>query len=138
MRALREACTMGGWADELPATGLLARRFLDVPVVLFRGADGHPVALADRCPHRFLPLSRGMHTNGTVRCAYHGLPSTAAGASCTTRITMAPSRRAPRCGGGGQVLCSEEPATWVSMAAVRLGALRVTGFGKGRQSAVEC
>ncbi len=73
MRALREAWTMAGWAEELPATGLLARRFLDEPVVLFRGTDGQPVALADRCPHRSLPLSRGTHTNGTVRCAYHGL-----------------------------------------------------------------
>jgi vanillate O-demethylase monooxygenase subunit len=73
MRALRNAWTMASWADELPATGLLARRFLDEPVVLFRDDAGQPQALADRCPHRFLPLSRGVHVNGTVRCAYHGL-----------------------------------------------------------------
>jgi vanillate O-demethylase monooxygenase subunit len=73
MRALREAWTMAGWADELPSTGLLARRFLDEPVVLFRDGAGEPAALADRCPHRFVPLSRGCHANGVVRCAYHGL-----------------------------------------------------------------
>lgn len=73
MRALRNAWTMAGWAEELPSTGLLARRFLDEPVVLFRDEAGEPQALADRCPHRFLPLSRGVHAHGTVRCAYHGL-----------------------------------------------------------------
>ena len=35
------------------------RIILNEPVVLFRTADGTPVALEDRCPHRHLPLSMG-------------------------------------------------------------------------------
>jgi vanillate O-demethylase monooxygenase subunit len=30
-------------------------------------------ALADRCPHRFAPLSRGKIEEGIARCGYHGL-----------------------------------------------------------------
>ena len=34
----------------------LQRWMLDRPVVLFRGQDGQPIALDDRCPHRWAPL----------------------------------------------------------------------------------
>lgn len=43
------------------------------PVVVYRGADGTPVALADRCPHRFAPLTLGKVTGDSIRCPYHGL-----------------------------------------------------------------
>lgn len=38
---------------------LLARTFLDVPVVMYRTQSGEPVALADECAHRGPPLSMG-------------------------------------------------------------------------------
>jgi phenylpropionate dioxygenase-like ring-hydroxylating dioxygenase large terminal subunit len=50
----------------------LARTILDVPLVLFRGADGVPGALLDRCAHRNLPLSVGRVARGELECAYHG------------------------------------------------------------------
>lgn len=34
--------------------------------------DGVLVALPDRCPHRFSPLSAGCVVEGTLQCAYHG------------------------------------------------------------------
>lgn len=34
---------------------------------------GEPVALADRCPHRGLPLSHGVRDGDTLRCGYHGM-----------------------------------------------------------------
>lgn len=43
-----------------------------VPIVIFRGADGRPRALLDRCPHRGIPLSMGRCERGRVVCAYHG------------------------------------------------------------------
>lgn len=43
------------------------------PIVLFRGADGIAVALSDRCPHRFAPLSAGMIVDGDIQCGYHGI-----------------------------------------------------------------
>lgn len=52
---------------------LLARTLLDQHVVLYRAPDGQPVALADRCPHRFAPLSLGKLVEGVVQCPYHGL-----------------------------------------------------------------
>lgn len=56
------------------------RTLLGEPVVLFRKLDGSPVALRDRCAHRFAPLSRGRLEGDRIRCAYHGLAYDASGA----------------------------------------------------------
>ncbi|MGH6878534.1 MAG: Rieske 2Fe-2S domain-containing protein [Rhizomicrobium sp.] len=50
----------------------LAVRLFGSPVVLFRRADGSPVALHDRCPHRGTPLSLGRTEDDGITCAYHG------------------------------------------------------------------
>jgi vanillate O-demethylase monooxygenase subunit len=60
------------WSDEL-SDKPLARRLLGEPVVLFRQSDASVAALIDRCPHRLVPLSLGVCTQGRIRCAYHGL-----------------------------------------------------------------
>ncbi len=72
---LRNTWYVAGFADELPAGRMLARTLLDEPLVFFRRPDGHVCALADRCPHRFAPLSMGLLCDGgaSVQCAYHGL-----------------------------------------------------------------
>lgn len=49
------------------------------PVVLFRGRSGL-AALADRCPHRMVPLSGGKIKGGVLECPYHGWRFDAAGA----------------------------------------------------------
>jgi len=64
MTYLRNAWTVAAWAHELPAGTLLARTLLDQPLVLYRDAAGAPRALADRCPHRFAPLSMGQLCDG--------------------------------------------------------------------------
>ena len=51
----------------------LGRILLGEPVVLYRKEDGMPVALADRCCHRHLPLSMGKLEGDHLRCGYHGL-----------------------------------------------------------------
>jgi phenylpropionate dioxygenase-like ring-hydroxylating dioxygenase large terminal subunit len=44
-----------------------------VPLVLVRpGPGAAPVAFADRCPHRLVPLSAATLDDGVLRCAYHG------------------------------------------------------------------
>lgn len=58
---------------EIPAEGLFSRQLLDTRVLMYRLADGSPVALHDRCPHRFVPLSMGKRCGDEVRCAYHAL-----------------------------------------------------------------
>jgi len=39
---------------------------------LFRDARGRACAVADRCPHRFAPLSKGSVRGSLLVCAYHG------------------------------------------------------------------
>ena len=51
----------------------LGRVLLNESVVLFRKEDGTPVALANRCPHRNLPLSEGKLVGDSLQCGYHGL-----------------------------------------------------------------
>lgn len=70
---VRNAWYMAAWAEEVPEGGFLARKLLDRPWLLMRLADGSFAMLADRCPHRFAPLSMGERVGDTVRCAYHGL-----------------------------------------------------------------
>ena len=41
-------------------------------LVLFRGQDGLPAALLDRCSHRNVPLSDGRCVEGVLQCPYHG------------------------------------------------------------------
>jgi phenylpropionate dioxygenase-like ring-hydroxylating dioxygenase large terminal subunit len=50
----------------------VAATVLGAPVVLFRNGDGRVSALADRCAHRNLALSRGRVVENALECAYHG------------------------------------------------------------------
>lgn len=58
-------------SDEV-GNGLLARRLLDEPVVMYRRASGEVVAMEDRCIHRAYPLSEGRLDGDRVVCGYHG------------------------------------------------------------------
>ncbi|MEW6436361.1 MAG: aromatic ring-hydroxylating dioxygenase subunit alpha [Pseudomonadota bacterium] len=72
MTFIKNAWYAAGWSHEL-ADALVARKILGEPVVLFRKPDGTAVALADRCPHRFVPLHKGKLKDGVLECGYHGL-----------------------------------------------------------------
>jgi len=82
MTYLRNAWTIAAWASELQPGSLLARTLLDEPLVLYRDASGTPHALADRCPHRFAPLSMGRlcDDGAALQCPYHGLRFDGSGA----------------------------------------------------------
>lgn len=77
-RYLRNCWYMAGWADEIGEAGLV-REILGRRVFLYRLVDGSPAALADRCPHRFAPLSMGTRDGDLVVCPYHGLRFSADG-----------------------------------------------------------
>ncbi len=52
-----------------------------VPLVLVRTDPRRPpVAFADRCPHRLVPLSAATLDDGRLRCAYHGWEFDSSGA----------------------------------------------------------
>jgi phenylpropionate dioxygenase-like ring-hydroxylating dioxygenase large terminal subunit len=71
----------------------LAARILGEPLVLFRGADGRPHALLDRCAHRNLALSRGRVVDGALECAYHGWRYGAGGACVEIPSLCGPAPR---------------------------------------------
>ena len=58
----------------------LGRVLLGEPVVLYRGEDGTPVALEDRCCHRRAPLHKGTLIGDRLQCGYHGFTFDASGA----------------------------------------------------------
>lgn len=78
MRYLRNCWYVAAWGDEV-SDGLLARTILGEPVVMFRDDTGGVIALQDRCPHRFVPLSMGRRTEAGLMCGYHGLVFGSAG-----------------------------------------------------------
>ncbi|MPS26071.1 MAG: aromatic ring-hydroxylating dioxygenase subunit alpha [Alcaligenaceae bacterium] len=80
MSFVKNAWYVACWSDEVKAGELFARTLLDERVVFYRKADGTPVALRDRCPHRFIPLSMGKLRGDVVECGYHGLRFDSSGA----------------------------------------------------------
>jgi len=50
---------------------VMGTRLLDQPIVVYRAADGEIVVADDVCPHRGVPLSRGMNAGDRLRCNYH-------------------------------------------------------------------
>ncbi len=72
-RFVRNCWYVAAWSHEILDDKLFTRTLLGEPVLLYRTADGGPVALADRCCHRHAPLSLGRKEGDCVRCMYHGL-----------------------------------------------------------------
>jgi phenylpropionate dioxygenase-like ring-hydroxylating dioxygenase large terminal subunit len=69
---LRNCWQVAAYAGDI-GSSLLARTFLGEDVVLFRDTAGTAHALADRCAHRCLPLSKGRLIGDIVQCGYHGM-----------------------------------------------------------------
>jgi vanillate O-demethylase monooxygenase subunit len=74
-----DAWYVGAWSHEVGRQPL-QRWMLGEPVVFYRTEAGEPVALDDRCPHRYAPLSAGKLDGDTIVCGYHGFTFGADGA----------------------------------------------------------
>jgi len=96
-------------SDELGRTPL-GRRLLDRDVVLYRLQSGAPVALADRCAHRAMPLSTGRLDGDRIVCGYHGFTYDRAG-QCV-RIPSQPNVPAGTSVGAYPVL-EQPPFVWI-------------------------
>jgi vanillate O-demethylase monooxygenase subunit len=71
---VRNLWYMAAWDHEVPESGMLSRRLLDDQWLIARLPDGGYAMLIDRCPHRFVPLSKGrLDEAGVIHCPYHGL-----------------------------------------------------------------
>ncbi|MGK5682198.1 aromatic ring-hydroxylating dioxygenase subunit alpha [Actinoplanes sp. URMC 104] len=61
------------WDVEVART-LLPKTVCNRPMVLYRTTAGRPVALANACWHRLVPLSMGrLHGDDEIQCGYHGI-----------------------------------------------------------------
>lgn len=72
MKFVKNAWYVAGWADEFEHR-LQSITVLDQNIVAYRAKAGQVVALDDRCPHKFLPLSKGRLVDDQIVCGYHGL-----------------------------------------------------------------
>lgn len=59
-------------SEELRADAPLPLVIMGEHLALYRGPDGAPVAVQDRCLHRAGMLSKGRVENGCLECPYHG------------------------------------------------------------------
>ncbi len=107
----RNAWYVAATADEL-GRELLGRTLLDRPVVLYRREDGAPVALEDRCSHRFVPLSKGYLVGDVVQCGYHGLEF-----DCTGACVHVPGQNSTPSGADIEAfpLCEKWQLIWIWM-----------------------
>ncbi len=72
MDYVRNAWYVAGWSREFDHE-LSRVTILETDMAMYRTSDGRVVALQDRCPHKFLPLSKGRLIGDDVQCGYHGL-----------------------------------------------------------------
>ena len=70
---------VAAWSDDVSGDAPFGCMIAGQPIVLYRRRDGAAVALADRCPHRFAPLSVGRVEGDDIRCGYHGIRFDATG-----------------------------------------------------------
>ena len=66
------------------------------PIVLYRDSQGQVQALDDRCPHRYVKLSRGQVVGDAIECAYHGWQINAQG-KCAAIPYLEANQKLPAC-----------------------------------------
>src|SRR5687767_12099546 len=77
---IRNSWYVAAWGEDVKHGQLFARTIVGEPLVFLRTKTGAVAALADRCPHRGMPLSLGRITEADrLVCGYHGLAFDPAG-----------------------------------------------------------
>ena len=72
MEFVRNAWYVAGWSSEF-SNDISSVKILDENIVVYRTSKGQVIAMEDRCPHRFLPLSMGKLIGDDIQCGYHGI-----------------------------------------------------------------
>ena len=63
---LRNCWYVAAWATEI-TDNILGRTLLNVPVAIYRTANGEVAAVLDACPHKFAPLSMGRRIGDVIQ-----------------------------------------------------------------------
>lgn len=72
MEFVKNSWYAAAWSKEVTHQ-LLPRTIIEEEIVLYRTSQGNVVAFADMCPHRLLPLSKGVLCDDNLQCGYHGM-----------------------------------------------------------------
>ena len=70
---LKNCWYVASLSTDVDAYNFFKRKIMSINIVIYRTQDGVPVALHDRCPHRFAPLSLGKREGDQLVCPYHAL-----------------------------------------------------------------
>lgn len=100
-----------GWRNELAPHSFVHRTIADEPILVYQKTDGELAAIADRCPHRFVPLHLGKQVGDTIQCGYHGLCFGADGHCVSTPVKAVPVPKAARV--KSYPVASRHGAIWV-------------------------
>lgn len=92
---LRNSWYVAAYSREVTRFATLARTIMNEKIVFFRTHAGLAVALQDRCPHRYAPLSIGKMTREGIACAYHGMEFDSKG-KCTRNPTQPDEKISPK------------------------------------------
>lgn len=76
---VRNCWYVAGWSHDVAPEKIFPARLLGEPIAIYRNDEGTLRVVADRCPHRFAPLSLGCVEGDGIRCRYHGLKFNAEG-----------------------------------------------------------
>lgn len=70
---LKNTWYVAALSTEVDRYNLFSRKIMNQSIVIYRNEQGKPLALHDRCPHRFAPLSLGRREGDELICPYHAL-----------------------------------------------------------------
>lgn len=125
---LRNAWYVAAWSDDIGDEAVIARTVMEEPIVLYRKTDGSVAAIADRCAHRFAPLSMGKVVGGDrIQCPYHGLEFDCTGAC--VRNPHGTKNIPPRARVKGYPVAERHKAVWVWMGDAPADEAKVPDFG---------
>jgi phenylpropionate dioxygenase-like ring-hydroxylating dioxygenase large terminal subunit len=113
-------------SHELRPGVVLARKVLGEWLAVFRGPDGRPTALQDRCKHRNGRLSSGTVKAGCLACPYHGWTYDAAGQVVAVPAEGASFKATP--GRRGQAYATREQDDFVYVRLAAEPAVEVEPF----------
>jgi renierapurpurin 18,18'-hydroxylase len=82
------------------------------PIVLYRDSQGKVQALDDRCPHRYVKLSRGQVVGDAIECAYHGWQVSGAG-ECVAIPYLESHQKLPACRVRAYPVREQDGFVWV-------------------------